>query len=477
MIRRLLKDSAVYISSAALSRAIALLLIPLYTRALAPGDFGVIDLMAVVAGFANLFVMLEIPQAVARYYPAAEGADKARYASTALWFTLASYTAFTAAGLLFAPLLARLVLDSEQHAGVFRIALLAMWAGGIFYFLQNQLRWRLQTMHYALVSILSTLVSSAVAVVLVVVMDMGVVGIFWGVLAGAVAGSLTALRLTRGDYRFEFDSAKFAEMLRFSSPLLVSSIAVLVSAFIDRVAIKQLLTIDDLGIYGIGQRFASAAGLLLLGFQGTLTPLVTHYHAEPATPLQLARTFRYFVAVALPANLALCVYAPEIVILFTAPAYYGAHVIIPLLSTAMLLAGMYVFAPGLWLAKKTRITMQINIAAAAVNIVLNYALIPVWGIAGAAAATLTGALASFALHMTVSQKHYPLPIDWSRISMGAALYCAAVALGGAIDLPLQQAVFVKFAVLTAGSFLIALAVLGAGEARALAERCLLILKR
>jgi O-antigen/teichoic acid export membrane protein len=78
----------------------------------------------------------------------------------------------------------------------------------------------------------------------------------------------------------------------------------------------------------------------------------------------------------------------------TAPAFYPAASVVPVILLAFFFQGVYHFMVGpLFYFKRTSLLPVINIAGAAVNIGLNFLLIPRYGIQGAAGS----ALASFVL--------------------------------------------------------------------------------
>ena len=95
MLKQFFKDSFVYGLSNVISRGIAPFLLPLYTRVFSPTDYGVIDILTIVATLVNLTVALEITQGVMRHYAeAASAGDRARFVSTALWFSMVMYGLF-----------------------------------------------------------------------------------------------------------------------------------------------------------------------------------------------------------------------------------------------------------------------------------------------------------------------------------------------------------------------------------------------
>lgn len=430
MLRRLLRDGLIYGVSTILARAIGLILLPVYTRLFAPRDYGAIDMMAIVAGFLAVTVTLEIAQGMARLMPDAPSDEaKIAYGSTTLSFTIAIYFAVALVFTFFDATIARALLGTGDYARVVATAGWSIAAAGVFYALQNLLKWDLKPMPHAVSTLVFSIVSIAVTLFALLVVRTGVVGVFQGQLAGNLAAAATAAWFARDRLRLSFSSSAFREMTAFSLPLVPASVSVLLSEFVDRMIIRQLLPLTELGIYGVAMRLASIAGLLLLGFQAALTPLVLAHHREEATPRELARLFRWFVAAAGLACIALSIFSRDVVHLIATAAYAQAAPLLPLLAPAVLLAGMYIFAPGLLIAKKTRVTAIISGGTAILNAALNYAMIPLLGIRGSALATLTASLTGFVALMILSQREYPLPIRWRAIMVSTVLVLAAAAAG------------------------------------------------
>ena len=428
MLRRFLRDSAVYGIASVLSRGVSFLLVPLYTRALAPGDYGIVDMIVMLTSLVNLTVALEISQAVARFYgDASTEGERVVLASTSLWFTVAAYALFGVLGTVAAAPLSAVLLDSTAHAGVMRLAMASIVSYGLFYLVQNQLRWMLEPIRYAVASLAMTVVTVVVAILLVTVLHMGVRGVMLAQFAGNLAGGVIALVFARGQYRLRFDWPVCRAMLRFSLPLVPSGVGVFVALYVDRIMIRAVLSLHEVGIFGVGYRIASIIALLMVGIQGALTPLIYAHHREPETPHQLARIFRLFAAAALLAILALTAFARDIIALAATPEYSRAAAVVPLLAPALLLASMYVFAPGLTIAKRTGAVALLNIGGAVLNTVLNLLLVRPFGIVGAAAATFLSTAGVFAGYVVLSQRLYPIPHRWGRL-------CAALlgAIAGSV---------------------------------------------
>ena len=132
MIKRFLKDSAIYLVPNLLGRGMSLFLIPLYTQVLSPGDYGVFDLFTMFASLANLVVALEVNQGIARFFSSASSnRDKIEYASSALWFTVVMYLIFCLILFVFSGKLAPIIMGKEGLLNVFYIGIVHIFLGGL----------------------------------------------------------------------------------------------------------------------------------------------------------------------------------------------------------------------------------------------------------------------------------------------------------------------------------------------------------
>ena len=431
MLARLLRDSLVYSAAAVLARLTTIVLLPLYARVLEPSDIGTIDVLVLVTSLVNLTIALEIGQGLARYFPDAKDENERRsLASTAIWFTVGCYSAFAVIGLATAPIVGPALLGEGADLTVVRLAVVATWLGGIVLILQNQVRYELRSKAYAAVSVVFATVSG-VTIALLILTGVGVAGVFAGQIAGSIVAVSLAAVLVRRRIVLRISVEKLRTLLSFSTPLVPASIAVFVLLSIDRLAVNSFLGLGEVGTFGVAYRVALVVNIAMLGFQLAITPLIYHHYGEEETRDDLARAFRYFVAVAGLTWCALSLFASEIVTIVATDRYAAAVPVIPILVPAVVAANLYVFAPGLALAKRTRVTAAITFAGAVLNTLLNVALIPLLGIVGAATATLVSASAVFAGYMLFSQRIYPVDHRWGALSL-AVVACAGVIVAGQV---------------------------------------------
>ena len=416
MLKRFIGDALTYTAGNILVRGVSIVLVPFYTRVLTPGDYGALDMLTVLAGLINVTVALEITQGLARHLPAAQTEEETRgFASTALWFAFGAYTVFLVVGMLAAAWIARIVLGAGGSVSLMRVAIASIWMNGMFYLVQNQLRFTMRPAAYSIAGLIYALVSLGVAVILVLGFHLGVAGFFYGQIAGAVVGLGVGFFYARKSYGWVFDRKLLRDMLAFSAPLVPSSLGVFGMVYVDRIAIRKLMTLHDVGLYGVGYRLVSIIAILLIGVQRAIVPLIFSRFQEKETPPELARIFRLFVGAALVMWAGVTLFSHEILALFTTPAFYEGARVASLLAGATLLSNMYMFMPGLDIEKKTSVVGLLNLTGAVMNTALNFLLIPSLGIRGSAFATLLSSGFVFAGYTAMSQRYYPVPHNWIRL--------------------------------------------------------------
>ena len=457
MIRALWRDGAVYAVGTVVSRGLALLLMPLVTRLLAPHEYGVFDLLVTAGVLANLVVPLETPQALARFWNEREaGAARRRLAGTAWTFGVLGYAGFVLLAWAAAPWLAPRVfgagfVEAWQAGAVF------IGANGVMLLLQSQLRWERRPVAYAVVSIAY---GAGVLALLALLAWRGVAcggaggdladaaDVLWAHAAASLGVAVGARLALRGTLAWGLDAPELRAMLRYALPLVPAGVAVFAATYLHRWVLGALGTLDDVGLFGVAARLGGAVTLVLIGVQTAITPLVYAHHRERGTPAALARLAEGFWCLALLACGAMALFARELLALLAGPAYAGAAPLLAWLAVAALLGQMYVFAPGIPIAQRTGWQLAITLAAASAGVLLSLLLVPLAGARGAALASVGSALLFLGGWVVAGQRLYPLPLRWRALG---ACTLAALPLGAA-----GPAFDAAFAGLLAGALKLAL---------------------
>src|SRR2546425_6669242 len=106
-LKRLARHSLVYGLGGLVSRILAVLLLPLYTRYLSKADYGAIETLIALTTVLVIVLRAGISSAFFRFYfDAKDEEGRTLVVRTSFWFTMVSATAGLVLGLVFAPQLA-----------------------------------------------------------------------------------------------------------------------------------------------------------------------------------------------------------------------------------------------------------------------------------------------------------------------------------------------------------------------------------
>lgn len=408
MLKSFAKNSIIYYVSTSLTKGISFFLLPLYTSVLSTEDYGVLELMSIISTMVIILFTFQIGQGVARYYSELRNQKHIQiYTSTVAYFSLISFGLFSLVSVLFLSKISNYLNLSESTA---LFALLSIALNGLFYLSQNQLTWKIKPFQEMISSLTYNIITIGLTIYFMVYKNEGVKGVFMAQCVGASLGMLVAYFYSRRDYSTYFSAVVLKKLLRFSLPLMPGALAIFIYMFTDRICIKELLGLEELGVFSVGNKIASILTFSGIGVSAALTPLIYRHFKEKETPEKIALMFRLFSSLSFILLFFLAFFAQSITEIMTNSDYSEAVIIIPFLLYAIYLNSLTFFFPGLSIAKKTSKISFIATLAGAVNLILNIALIPYFGILVAAMVTCVSFGLNFILLYYYSQKEYPINV-------------------------------------------------------------------
>ncbi len=430
LLDRVIKDGAIYGAATLLARGVHVLLIPVYTRILSPSEFGISDVLLTLIALVDIVISLEISQALMRFFPDARvGPDKDALVSSSFWFIALGHLLVVACLAPFSTQISQMLFGTIEYSLSVLVTIITVFFYGLYNLTTMVLRARLQALHFSISSFAFAAVSSLGTILFVIVFNLAVTGILLGNLIGYLIAAGLALYYARGNYTRSVNFPELRSLLRFSAPLVPSSLGYFLTFYMNRFALNFLLTAGDVGLYAVAYRLASPVNMVMNSLSSSLTPLIYSHYRSEKTPAALAQIFRLVTAGCLMIILLLSVFANEVLRLMTTAEYYSAVNIIPYIAVSAALAGFYIFTPGLFITNETWLISAINVGTGILNIGLNFVLIPMLGLTGAALATCLAMLVNLAVTMVFSQKRYFIPVPWRRILLGSIISICVI-VGG-----------------------------------------------
>jgi O-antigen/teichoic acid export membrane protein len=440
-LKRLAKHSAIYGLGGVLSRIIAVLLLPLYTRYLSPRDYGAIETLVALVVVLMSVLRAGIASAFFRFYFDSEDeAYRVRVVRTSFWFTMATATTALVVGLVLAAPIGHALFGHHGHVNLVRAAFVGLWAQINYDQLTSLFRVEERSVSYAIASLVNIALTIGLTILLVVVLHKGPIGVLVGNFSGTLAVYVVLLYYRRFQLGLEFDRRLFRAMNHFGMPFVPSVIALSAIDFSDRFFLVKLAGQREVGLYSIGVRLSSAIIFLLTAFR-TAWPAFAYSIEDDE---EARRTYSFVLTYLLYAvswlALGLGLLAPWLVHLLTTPHFYSAQRVVGLLAfSAVAYSGYVVVLIGIGRARRTQSNWVITGAAALLNLGLNVILIPPYGMIGAAISTIAAYVAMFLAMAWRAQHVFPVPYQWRRIVTLCGAAVGLFALGKAVNAPLPVA--------------------------------------
>jgi O-antigen/teichoic acid export membrane protein len=441
-LKELGRHSAIYGIGSIVSSLIAVFLLPLYTRYLTRADYGAIETLVAGSAVLTIFLQAGINSAFFRFYfDSAEPEQRDRIVRTSFWFTMGGATVGLALGVLLAPEISTLLFATHDRAGLVRAAAVMLWANLNYQQMTSLFRVEQRSVAYVIASLTNVLITIGGTILLVVGLHKGAIGALVGNFVGTLFVYFPLLAYRRFQLGLQFDRQLLRQMNAFGLPLVPSALALWVNNFSDRLFLVKLAGPAEVGLYSIGIRVSSAIVLLLTAFRTAWPAFAYSIDDDREARETYGYVLTYVLLLVCWAALALGALAPWIVHALTTSRFFSAQRVIALLAFSNAAkAGFIVVSIGIGRARRTRFNWIITGAAAGLNIVLNVLLIPPYGMIGAAVATVASFTFMFAFMAWHSQRIYPVPYQWRRVTTLVLVAVALNVVAALADAPLPVAV-------------------------------------
>jgi O-antigen/teichoic acid export membrane protein len=343
-------------------------------------------------------------------------------------------------GLAFAPQISH-VLGLGNAPWLVRAGAVGLWAQTNYQQLSALFRVEERSVAYAIASISNVFITVAAMVVFVAVFHWGAIGLVVGNFTGTLVVYFVLLAYRNEQLGLEFDRPLFRRMQKFGMPLVPAALALWMINFIDREFVVWYKGLDEAGIYSAAVKIASVITFVIIAFRTAWPAFAYSIEDDREAKRAYAFVLTYLLAFASWAALGLGALAPWWTRLLTAPQYQRAQEAVALLAFAgAIFAGYTVLAIGSGRARRTQLNWVVTGVGAAVNIALNFWLIPAYGMVGASISTLVAYVVLF-IGMTIyAQSVYPVPYQWRRVITAVGVGVALTIAARATDLPFVPSV-------------------------------------
>lgn len=379
------KASLWFVVSAVLQKGISTITTPIFTRIMTPDEYGQFNVFTSWQGIIGVFVTLNLNAGVFGQGVVKFAKDRAVFVSSLQGLCLALC-------LLWAVIY--LVAEDfwNQLFGLTTVQMLSMllliWLSAVWGFWSMTQRVEFLYRKVVGISLIMSFLTPLLGIFMVLNADDKVTA---RILSMVVVQLLlyTGLFFKQMLQGKAFCSHRYWQYaLAFNIPLIPHYLSGVVLSSSDRIMIQQMVGDAAAGIYSLGCSVATVMSLFNASLIQTLEPWIYRKISEGRV-LDIAPVAYTSFALIASLNMLLIAFAPELVAIFAPPSYYGAIWIIPSVTMGVYFTFTYCFfATFEFYFEKTSFIAMATVVGAAVNLALNYLLIPYFGYVAAGYTTL-----------------------------------------------------------------------------------------
>ncbi|GHV36317.1 polysaccharide biosynthesis protein [Bacteroidia bacterium] len=433
-LRQLISQTAIYGVPTIVGRFLNFLLVPLYTRYFSDAEYGVITEMYAYVAFFTVILMLGLETGFFRYYVKRERDPDVL--NSILLTILMIATAFLVVGLFTYRPLAGIMgyADHPEYLLCFVIVLVLDTLTAIPF---AKLRNDNKALRFAVIKIVNILANIGFNLFFIVLCPYLLknnpenivkylynpqIGIGYVFLSNLLASILQLLFFVPNFIRIKlkYNQKLMREILIYSLPIMVLSLAGIVNETFDRALLKYLLPKDtamsQLGIYGACYKVAILMNLFIQAFRYAAEPFFFKKAKEGDKTVMEKATYYFFIACLF--IFLICTLFLNDIMLFVGKDFREGAKVVPILLLANIFLGL-IYNLSIWYKNtdKTKIGMWISILGAGITVVLNFVLIPRIGYMGAAWTTLICYVVMAVVSYILGQKYYPIPYKIGKMSL------------------------------------------------------------
>ena len=468
-VRRVTRQVAAYGSAAVALQVVNFLLLPVFTRVLSEIEYGAFTILIAWEAGLKIVYRWGLESSFLRLY--FDQGDRSEDYRRTLAGTIAIILAAANGAILVGLTMASGALSAwlgtiPSFRAAFVLLVVNSFISGFFFLPYTLYRAREDARRAVALTFGQSVATTIARLVLVVGFHLGVLGLVLADVIVSIGVTIALIPTYRSMMRWRFSQRLAVESLQYGLPQVPFGLLHQVMAYADRVLLPLLLPGDaaarlaQLGLYQIGVSIANALKLLPVAFQTAWMPFAFDTATRrPDAALLFSRLATYSLGVLALLTAGMIALTDVVVRLILPPNFHEAAAVVPILTLGIAAQSAGWFpTTSLNVAKATKYYPVVTAIAAVSAVASQVALIPRYGVFGAAAGAAIGQAVQALATLIVAQRVYPIPYERARLGKIVAVGVITTVIAELIsfDRPLVTAIARAAVVLTcfpAGLFL------------------------
>ena len=415
----LFRHSGIYILAKIVPGLMAFAALSVYTHLLDPDEYGVFTLITSGTILLHNVLYNWLPAGTLRFW------SNQNYTQTTFTSTLATSYIRISLYLLIIVVIGIAVFQGYQASGIIISSFLFLLALAIFTITQNLFTAKIEPLSYAYLTISYSIIALGLGSLFAYI-GFGATGVVAGISMGALIPALFVFKQTWLPYKKEtFSKDLYKKLLVYGLPFASAALLEELTKVSDRFMLAWLQDKSMAGLYAVGYDLSGNSILLIMAAINLAAyPTIIKLLDTEGKKASMAYFKHYAVlllGVSIPAVVGLNLVGPSLVYLLIDTQYQESVIfLLPWITSAVFVMGLqaFYFDLAFQLGHYVITVVKIGVFIAIVNFILNYWLIPIMGLQGAAIATLSSFTIGSILSAVLGRKRFSLPFpfwDFAKI--------------------------------------------------------------
>lgn len=421
--KKLMTDVVMFSISNFGSKVLVFLLVPLYTATLSTEEYGIADLFSVSINLLLPLLTLAVTEATLRFLLDDES-DKGKILAISLLTIGISFILV----LIISPGIVRLYPEIRPYYILFLLTYLITALNDFF---SNFIRGLDKTRVFAIKGVLYTVAVISFNILFLLILRIGLTGYLLAIIFAEVISIIYMLFAGEvwqyfGLLKIDFQLTK--EMLKYSIPLMPTIISWWIMQMSDKYIIIAYSGLAVSGIYSIAYKIPSVLSVVSAIFNKAWQISSVKSSNDDDYPVFFRKVYLLYFVFCMTVCSILIVLSKALGYVLFANEYFIAWKYVPTLLVAYFFSGLSgVMASAFTTKKRTSVLFYSTLCGAALNLVLNFALIPKYGALAAAVTTLIGFCVTCLIRDICMRLFFRICVNGLReFIMCAVLLCEAV---------------------------------------------------
>lgn len=412
----LIKNTIIFTLGNLGSKLISFFLIPLYTNALTTAEYGVVDLVATVGTVAVPLLTLNICESVMRF-ALDKDANTRKITQIGTGIVLIGMMV----GLLIFPICRS--FDKISEYAVFVYFYVVSLAASQLYLCD--LRGKELLIYYSIGNVLHTFFIAVLNILFLLVFKEGVDGYLKAYIIANTLTAIYAIIVGKGYKSFSFsriDRDLLIKMARYSVVLIPNSFMWWIMNSSDRMMVSAMISVTANGVYAVAYKIPTLLSTITTIFNQAWSYSAIREDESEDKEEYNNRVYDNLVTIVIVVATGLLMIMKPFLSVYVGKEYYAAWHYVPYLIVGFVFMTLGSFIATSYTVHKDSMGFLISgTVGAIINLILNFILIPMMGVSGAAFATCISYFGVFVYRIKDTQKYIKLRVFKRKQICGYAL--------------------------------------------------------